>query len=347
MHCKYTDLYGYLGSMTRTDSIASVALVILWSSGFIGAELGTAEASAHTLLAWRYLIAAVILILWCRYRGFRFTWPSVRRQAVLGFFCQFAYLGCIVTGVESGVPAGTSALIAALQPLVVAALSTRLLGERFGTGRTVSLLCGFAGVVLVVAGDLGGGTVSWFVYLLPLVGMLALSAGTVLERRMNTTEPLAAAMCVQACVAAVLFTTWSLLAGDVAPPVTVSFWAAVAWVVVLSTFGAYGTYMFVLRRSGATRVSTLLYLTPATTMVWALAMFGDAVTLLAVIGVAITLASVCEWKYVLQHVFPLTGRGAPSPSRPTARRSENNAATPEQPNPGRVESCPRVSNDGG
>ncbi|MCC8927062.1 DMT family transporter [Rhodococcus sp. I2R] len=305
--------------MTRTDLTAGISLVILWSSGFIGAEIGTGYASAHTLLAWRYVVAAAILLAWCWYRGIRPTWWGIRRQAAIGVFAQFLYLGCLVTGIGLGVPAGTAALIAAVQPLAVAALSSRFLGEQFPVGRRVALVFGFAGVFLVVAGDLGGGAVSWPVYVLPIAAMLALSYGTVLERRMATTEPLALAMCVQSVVSALLFMAWSLLVGDAAPPVTAGFWAAVAWVVVLSTFGAYGTYLFVLRRSGATRVSTLLYLTPATTMVWAYLAFGDRVTWLAMIGVLVTLASLGEWKSIARPVFPLTGRGARGSSRPVAR----------------------------
>ncbi|WP_072806986.1 DMT family transporter [Rhodococcoides yunnanense] len=305
--------------MTRIDVTAAVSLVVLWSSGFIGAELGTAYASAHSLLAWRYLVAAVILVAWCWYRGLRPTWQAIRRHTIIGFFAQFLYLGALVTGVGLGVPAGTAALVAAVQPLVVAALSSRFLGEQFPMGRRIALVVGFAGVFLVVAGDLGGGAASWPVYLLPVAAMLALSCGTVLERRMATTEPIALAMCVQSVVSAVLFMAWSLLAGDAAPPVNSGFWTAVAWTVVLSTFGAYGTYLFVLRRSGATRVSTLLYLTPATTMVWAYLAFGDRITWLAVVGLAVTAVAVIEWKFLLRTVFPVTARGVSRPSRPVAR----------------------------
>jgi drug/metabolite transporter (DMT)-like permease len=58
-------------------------------------------------------------------------------------------------------------------------------------------------------------------------------------------------------------------------------------VVVLSSFGGYGTYLLVLRRSGAVRVSTLLYLTPPTTMLWTFGMFGEVPGPLAVPGVAL------------------------------------------------------------
>ncbi|AYJ48778.1 DMT family transporter [Rhodococcus sp. P1Y] len=344
VYCEYTDLYGYVFVMKRTDTVAAVALVVLWSSGFIGAELGTAQAPAHTLLAWRYLAASMILIAWCWYRGLRPTIAGIKRQAVLGFFCQFLYLGLLITGVGLGVSPGTAALIAAMQPLVVAALASRFLGEKFDAGKRVALAVGFAGVVIVVSGDMGGGSASWAAYLLPLAGMVALSSGTVLERKLRTTEPIALALCIQSVVSAILFTGWSLIAGDVRPPMTTAFWTAVAWVIGLSTFGAYGTYMFVLRRSGATRVSALLYLTPATTMVWALLKFGEPVTWLAVLGLAVTLAAVCEWKYISRYVFSLTGRGARRPSDPAARTSRSSAETPGSPSRAHAGSYPSVSN---
>ncbi|MCX6491653.1 MAG: EamA family transporter, partial [Rhodococcus sp.] len=63
---------------SRIDVLAGTALVILWSSGFIGAEFGTAEAPAHTLLAWRYLVAVVLLVAWCRWRRLTPTWHALR-----------------------------------------------------------------------------------------------------------------------------------------------------------------------------------------------------------------------------------------------------------------------------
>lgn len=359
--------------MKRTDTVAAVALVVLWSSGFIGAELGTAQAPAHTLLAWRYLAAAMILIAWCWYRGLRPTIAGIKRQAVLGFFCQFLYLGLLITGVGLGVSPGTAALIAAMQPLVVAALASRFLGEKFDAGKRVALAVGFAGVVIVVSGDMGGGSASWAAYLLPLAGMVALSSGTVLERKLRTTEPIALALCIQSVVSAILFTGWSLIAGDVQPPMTTAFWTAVAWVIGLSTFGAYGTYMFVLRRSGATRVSALLYLTPATTMVWALLMFGEPVTWLAVLGLAVTLAGVCgpavvrrlggsaavrklggsaavAWLGALWGTYSRHWRSVPTsseprrPSDPAARTSRSSAETPGSLSPAHAGSYPSASN---
>ena len=76
------------------------------------------------------------------------------------------------------------------------------------------------------------------------------------------------------------------------PPADPGFWWAVAWVVVLSSFGGYGSYLLVLRRSGAVRASTLLYLTPPATMLWTFLMFGEMPGPLAGPGVALCAAAV-------------------------------------------------------
>ena len=57
---------------------------------------------------------------------------------------------------------------------------------------------------------------------------------------------------------------------------TWSFWRAVVWLIVLASLGGYVCYVHVTRTQGATVVSTLLYLTPPTTMLWVFLMFGDA-----------------------------------------------------------------------
>jgi len=264
-----------------------VAFVLFWSSGFVGAELGTGYAAADTLLSWRYLAAAAILWIVVVARRRPVPRGAPARQALLGTLSQALYLGGVVTGVGLGVPAGTAALVAALQPLVVAIAAGPVLGERTSPRQRWGLAVGLVGVALVVAGDIGPGNAPAWAFLLPFGGMLALSAGTLLERRLGPPESPLVSMALQTTTAAVLFTAVTALVGDLRPPTEPGFWAAVAWTVVLSSFGGYGTYLLVLRRKGATRVSALLYLTPPTTMVWAYLMFGEVPVLLAVPGVAL------------------------------------------------------------
>ncbi|WP_435107450.1 DMT family transporter [Nocardiopsis synnemataformans] len=273
--------------------LLAAGLVVMWSSGFVGAELGTQHAPATTLLAWRFLVVAALLAgwwLWCRQRMSR---RDLAAHAVLGLLAQSGYLYGVFAAAQAGVAAGTSALVAALQPLVATALAVPLLGERVRPRQLAGLALGLAGVGLVVGADLfRPGAAPWWGYLLPLGAMLSLVAATLLERRTRPGGSVVQALAVQCAVSAVLFTGLAAATGTLAPPADPGFWAAVVWVVVLSTLGGYGLYWAVLSRTGVARVSALLYLTPPTTLVWSWLMFGDPVGPGALAGMAVCAVAV-------------------------------------------------------
>ncbi len=278
----------------RAGALSAVALVVTWSSGFVGAELSSrAGAVPLTLLAWRFVLLAALLVTVAVIR--RTTWPSWRawrRQIVLGVLCQAAYLLLVFEGVTRGVPGGTAALIAALQPLLVATVAGALLGEHSTPRMWVGMCVGLAGVAVVVSGDLGVTQAPLAVYLLPTAGMLCLAFGTVLGRRLRPAETLLETITMQAVVTAVLLMTLALALGRARPPASPEFWWAVAWLIVLASLGGYVMYVFVARTQGATVVSTLLFLTPPTTMLWVYLMFGVPVTIAGLTGLAISGAGV-------------------------------------------------------
>lgn len=287
----------------RWGLLAAVALVVTWSSGFIGAELAQrAAADPLTLLAWRFVILAGLLLVAAAVRRTALrSWRAWRRQAVLAVLCQVGYLYCIFEGVTRGVDGGTAALIAALQPLLVATVAGRFLGERTTPPMWAGMALGFAGVVIVVSGELGVSDVAWWVYLLPTAGMLSLAVGTVLTRRVHASEDLFETIVMQSVVAAVLFVSAAALTGRARPPADGAFWTAVLWLVVLASLGGYVMYVLVTKTQGATVVSALLYLTPPTTMLWVFLMFGEPLTVAGIVGLAVSGAGV---------LVVLNGRGA-------------------------------------
>ena len=62
------------GSVGKSRMLAEVGFVVMWSSGFIGAKLGTQEASTPTFVAWRSLFAAGMLL--AAVLLLRRRWPS-------------------------------------------------------------------------------------------------------------------------------------------------------------------------------------------------------------------------------------------------------------------------------
>jgi drug/metabolite transporter (DMT)-like permease len=286
------------GKVGRSRAFAEAGFVVMWSSGFIGASLGTQTAGTSTLLAWRFLFAAVILFGLAMFM--RRGWPGVKgfvHAGVVGLLSQGVYLGGVVGAVEMGVSTGTTALVAALQPLFAAALVGPVLGEKVAGRQWAGLAVGFAGVALVVGGDVGGGigmsgAAPMWAYALPFAGMAGLVAATFVER-VSGGKPESADMAldvslaIQCAVSAVLFGALALGSGSFAPPEDILFWAAVGWFIIFSTFGGYGFYWLNVKISSVARVSSLIYLTPPTTMAWAFAMFGEEINRLALMGLAV------------------------------------------------------------
>jgi drug/metabolite transporter (DMT)-like permease len=270
--------------------LASAALVLMWSSGYVGAELGIrAGGTPLQLLGWRFSILGVLLVTVCLVLRVRLDDRAAwARQAGLGVLSQAVFLFMVFEGVARGVDGGTAALIAALQPLLVATVAGRVLGERTTAGMWVGLALGMAGVVVVVSGGLDAGAAPWWAYLFPAAGMLSLAAGTVLTQRLRPAETLLQSITMQTVVAGVVLMTAAVLTGQAAPVAEPDFWVAVAWLVLLSTLCGYVLFVWVTRTRGATVASVLLYLTPPTTMVWVWLMFGTPITLPAVVGMVIS-----------------------------------------------------------
>ncbi|MDQ0779469.1 drug/metabolite transporter (DMT)-like permease [Streptomyces aurantiacus] len=277
--------------------LLSIAFVGAWSSGFIGAKLGAGSASPVTLLMWRFLPLALVLgvvALTAARASWRGLGPrDLLRQAVIGMLSQSGYLLTVYYAIQLGVSSGTTALIDGTQPLVAGALAGPLLGMAVSRTQWLGLGLGVAGVAVVTTADAGAATgVAWWAYLVPFVGMLCMVAATFLDRRARADVRPMVSMTIHAVTSAVAFTALAAATGGVVPPADGSFWTAVVWLVVLSTFGGYGLYWLILRRSGVTEVNTLMFLMAPVTAVWGALMFGEPFGTQTVVGLALGLLAV-------------------------------------------------------
>lgn len=282
--------------MTRFAHLAPIALVVLWSSGFVGATLAAQSAPAETTLLWRYVVAVGPLIGWAMWTRRRYGARFLAREAVIGILGQGGYLLGVFRAADLGVQPGTSALVASLQPPLVAFVLWAGSGDSGGrTDRrqALGLLTGLVGVLLVVGGDLGGAGGAAGLTAVGL-GMLSLTAATLVASHWPQPDGhgVLDSLAVQSVVALGFFTTVALATGTAAPPQEAEFWVAVAWLVLLAFVGGYGSYLYVLRASGPVVVSAWLYLTPATAALWAWPMFGEPLTAVAAAGFLIATAGV-------------------------------------------------------
>ncbi len=273
--------------------VLSALFVVCWSSGFVGAKLGGADAPVATVLLWRFVPLALVLApLAVRVHGM----PGARalgRTVVIGLLSQTGYLTTVYWAIALGVNTGTTALIDGIQPLVAAALVGPLLGVVVSARQWAGLALGLAGVALVTVSDaVEASGVPWWAYPIPLAGMLALIAATVLQRRITAPPPVLTSLAVQCCSSAAVFTVVAVALGTVSPPAQPRFWLATGWLIVFATLGGYGLYWYLVEKIGVTRVNSLMFLMAPTTAVWGAVLFGESFTAVTAVGLAIATAAV-------------------------------------------------------
>ncbi len=274
--------------------LLQAAFVLSWSSGYIGAKLGTQGGGAFNLLFWRFLLVSVCLGLFLNVRLLKVSWELIRHYAVIGFLSQFLYLSCLYVAIQNGLPPGIAAIIAALQPLMTAALSTGNAAERSGGWQWLGLTISFVGVSTVIAGQYGSGGqgIGLVMYLLPLAAALGLTLATLYERRTPQHQDvgLVLPLFIQSVLTLIGFTAAVLYTDTLSIPSDPDVLISIVWLTVFSTFIAYLSLWMLLRVMTATRVAALVYLEPPVTLVWAALMFGDVIHPSTYAGIAVVVA---------------------------------------------------------
>jgi len=272
---------------------APALFVVLWASGFVGAKFGMPYVEPLTFLTIRMIaVVALLAILAVLTRP---TWPDMsgmRHSIVAGLLVHGVYLGGVFISIDRRLPAGLSALIVSLQPVLTSTIANRYLGERVVARQWVGLALGIAGVYFVVADKTVAGEATALGWAAAVCALIGITIGTLYQKRFGGGIDWRAALIIQYAAAGALFALGSTLFESQKIDWTIELIAALAWLVLVLSLGAVWLLYFLIRRSAATRVTSLFYLTPAVTALMAWLMFGERLGVLALIGMGVCVTGV-------------------------------------------------------
>ncbi len=273
--------------------------VLLWSTGFIGAKFGLPYAEPFTFLFIRFVLTLMLLIplTWLM----RISWPSSPRLwkhiAVSGLLVHGTYLGGVFYGIYLGMPAGLTALLVGLQPLLTAACAGPLLGERLTKQQWLGLLLGLIGISLVLGSKLElGSTLSSGFGAGALISVMAalagISLGTLYQKRYCTSMPLLSGAVIQYMAAGVLLGFGALLFESREVEWSMTFILTLGWLVLILSIAAILLLMALIKKGEASRVASLFYLVPPVTALQAWWLFDERLPLLGLAGMVIAIIGV-------------------------------------------------------
>lgn len=265
--------------------LAPGVFVILWASGFIGAQLGLPYAEPFTFLSIRMVILVVVLTVVALVT--RPLWPGpegIGHSIVTGLLVHGTYLGGVFVAIDRKLPAGLTALVVGLQPLLTSTIANRFLGERVIVRQWVGLALGVVGVYLVVADKTVAGEATALGWAAAVFALMGITLGTLYQKRFGGSIDWRAALLVQYASAGALFTLCAFAFETRTVVWSPELVFALAWLVFVLSLGAVWLLYYLIRQSAATRVSSLFYLTPPVTALMAWLMFSDQLGWFAIFG---------------------------------------------------------------
>jgi drug/metabolite transporter (DMT)-like permease len=291
-------IQGRVAAAARPSRVVSWTpwiFVVLWSTGFVAARYATDDTGPVTFLAVRMILAAALLAIVAVFRRA----PRVERRLVpwvvlAGFGMHVLYLGGVFVAIDRGLPAGVSALIAGLHPVLTALASRRVLGERLIRVQWIGVGLGFAGVIAVVIDRLltHSSGVTVVTMGASAVSVLGMAGGTLVQRKKCSTMPLLWGTVLQYASAAVVLTVLAVAWEHIDFRITSRSLFALLWAVVVLSIAAVLLMLWLLQRRAASQVTSLFFLTPALSAVEGAVLFSERLGALAVAGLLISLVGV-------------------------------------------------------
>ncbi len=278
---------------------APALFVFLWSTGWIVARYAAEYADPLTFLSARYACAGAVLLVYALLAGAR--WPATAADfahaAISGVLLHAIYLGGVWIAIAQGVPASISALLAALQPILTAALAPLVLHERIGWKQWLGIVLGLLGIIVVLSpklanvapGQLGAVAIP---LLINVAAMLAVTAGTFYQKRYIHSGDLRTVTILQYAGALAVTLPIAWLIEPMRLEVNATTIAIMLWSVLAISIGAIALLLLLIRRGEVSRAAQLIYLVPPTAAIQAYFLFGEQLSGVQIAGMALTVIGV-------------------------------------------------------
>ena len=219
-------------------------------------------------------------------------WPATPRE-----LAHVVAAGLLMHGIQLsgshyaqylGLSAGIVALILAVQPLLTAMVAKRWMHERLAPRQWTGIALGLAGVLLVVWHKIDVREMTLGALVAVTVGLLGVTAGTLYQRVFCPTVDLYSAAWIQFAASLALLAPLAFAFEGARVQWSWALAGSIAFLVILASIFAVNALHTLMRHGQATKVTSILYLTPIVAVVLEYLLFGVLPSALTFAGIAVT-----------------------------------------------------------
>lgn len=274
-------------SMTPRDIFLIIVVMAVWGANFGVSKWGLQELPPLMLIGLRFALTALLLVPFTRLPRDKML-PVLMLSASLGF----AHFALMFTGLRQ-VDASTAAIAAQVQVPFSALLAAIFFKDRLGWRRALGMALAIAGVVLL-AGE--PQTSSNILYLGMIIASSMIWAVAAIQMKQLADVDALTLNGWMALFAApqLLIGSWLLEDGQLEAIADAGWkgWGAVVYMAVVVTIFGYGIWMRMLSRYQVNQVMPFTLLAPVFGVVAGIVMLGEGLSLLKLLGGAITICGV-------------------------------------------------------
>lgn len=270
--------------------ILPLIFVTLYGSGFVGAKLGLPYAPPLTFLMWRFAFSSILLTLIAIL--LRSPWPqeikNISHIMVAGLLMQATFSAGVFVAIYLGVSPAVSALIIALQPILVALGAGPILRETVFLRQWLGLLLGLVGVALVVSHNITFSYTHIEGIMMAILGLLGLTIGNLYQKRFCSNMNIFTGGVIQSIAAFSSVFVAALVFESMAITWSGQFLFALTWMTAGVSVGAVSLLYVLIRQGEVSQVASIFYLVPVSTAVLSFALYHQTIDLIGILGMVIT-----------------------------------------------------------
>lgn len=288
------------------DALLAWYFVTVWGCGFLATKLGLQHAAPFTFLALRFAfgivcLGALVLVLKPRWPESRGEWGHV---IIAGLLMHTVHLGGSHYAQYLGLSAGITAVLLSVQPLLTAIVAGRWLGERLRPLQWAGVAIGLAGVTLIVLHKIDVDEATLGALVAVVISLAGVTAGSLYQRAWCPQTDLRAAALLQFVANFIVLVPLAWFVEGAVVRWSWSLAGAIVFLVIGASILAVNAFHTLMRRGQATRVSSLIYLTPIFAVALELPMFGVVPSLLSLAGIAVTCLGVAMVSWAPRDTTP-------------------------------------------
>jgi len=284
---------------SRLKLLAAFASVyFVWGSTYLGIRIAIETLPPLLMAGIRFIIAGGILYLWGLFRG--------HERPTLGHWKSTAIIGLMLLLVGNGglswseqlIPSGVAALLVAVSPLWFILLEWMQGGIKPTAGVFLGLFLGTFGIVVLIdpANLVGGLSVNILGALVLLGSSICWAVGSLYSRQAKLPSSPSIANGMEMLVGGVGLLVVGTLTGEWssfnASAVTSRSLFAVAYLIVFGSIIGFSSYVYLLRATTLSRVSTYAYVNPVVAVIIGWLVGGETLGGRVLIAAALIIAAV-------------------------------------------------------